>query len=79
MAIQAGDVGVFVTDGVTEALETGPVTLSQALRAAVRAGRAPADVCDELLRAAAAGTGPAGAGNWQDDRTALVFTFEPNA
>ena len=79
VAIQPGDVGVLVTDGVTEALETGPVTLSQALRAAVRASRAPANLCDELLRAAAAGTGPAGAGSWQDDRTALVFTVEPAA
>jgi serine phosphatase RsbU (regulator of sigma subunit) len=78
VAIQPGDVGVLVTDGVTEALETGPVKLSDALRA-LRARRAPGDLCDELLRTAAEGTGPVGAEGWQDDRTALVFAVEPIA
>lgn len=76
------DVGVLVTDGITEALEGGPTTLSQILaasigRSAVR--RSPAEICDELLRAAAAGPGPPGVPDWQDDRTVFVFAFEPPA
>ena len=30
--LQPGDIGVLVTDGITEALEGGPVTLGHALR-----------------------------------------------
>ena len=73
-----GDIGVLVTDGITEALEPGPMTLSQAL-GATRASSSPADICDDLLRAAARGSGPAGAPGWEDDRTVLVFAVEPAA
>ena len=74
-----GDVGVLVTDGITEALESGPVALSQLVGASgarVAAGGAPAEACDDLLRAAAAGPGPAGFPDWQDDRTVFVFAVE---
>jgi serine phosphatase RsbU (regulator of sigma subunit) len=74
-----GDVGVLVTDGVTEALETGPVALSHLVRASgarVATGGEPAELCDDLLRAAAAGPGPAGFPDWQDDRTVFVFAVE---
>lgn len=78
--LDAGDLGVFLTDGVTEGLETGPLALDQAL-AAVREsserGNSPGTLCDQLLQAAAEGRGPAGALGWQDDRTVLVFAFEP--
>jgi hypothetical protein len=71
---------VLVTDGITEALETGPRTLSQILGASrqrLAAESSPAEFCDELLRAAAAGPGPAGVSDWQDDRTVFVFAVEP--
>jgi serine phosphatase RsbU (regulator of sigma subunit) len=69
-----GDLGVFVTDGVTEALEGGTFSLRDALRQGVRSGlEEPTDVCDYLLRIAREGPGPAGAGDWQDDRTSLAF------
>jgi serine phosphatase RsbU (regulator of sigma subunit) len=74
------DVGVLVTDGITEALEGGPITLSQAVWASLErltAGGSPAEICDYLLRAAAAGPGPVGVPNWHDDRTVLVFAVEP--
>ncbi len=76
LELRPGDIGVLVTDGITEALETGPMTLSQILGAPQQrptAGRSPAEVCDDLLRAAAAGAGPAGVSDWQDDRTVFVF------
>lgn len=78
--LSPGDIGVLVTDGITEALEAGPMTLSQVLGATQRgstASRSPAEICDHLLRAAAAGQGPAGAPDWQDDRTVFVFAVEP--
>jgi len=78
--LRPGDVGVLVTDGVTEALESGPVALSRLVGASgarVAAGGAPAEACDDLLRAAAAGPGPAGVPDWQDDRTVFVFAVEP--
>jgi serine phosphatase RsbU (regulator of sigma subunit) len=76
-----GDVGVFFTDGISEALESGPATLDGVLartcasRAALRQGEAcaPAALCDALLRAAAAGGGPPGVDGWQDDRTVLAL------
>jgi phosphoserine phosphatase RsbU/P len=78
--LRPGDIGVLVTDGMTEALETGPMTLGQVLGASAgryAAGRSPSEVCDDLLRAAAAGPGPAGVRDWQDDRTVFVFAVEP--
>jgi hypothetical protein len=74
--LSPGDVGVLLTDGITEALEAGPLTLPQLLgapAASLAAGRSPADLADNLLRAAAAGAGPVGVADWQDDRTVFVF------
>ena len=78
--LHPGDIGVLVTDGMTEALEAGPTTLAQVLEASAErlaAGRSPGEVCDDLLRAAAAGPGPVGVPDWQDDRTVFVFAVEP--
>jgi len=69
-----GDLGVFVTDGVTEGLEGGALSFRDALRQSVRSGlEDPADLCAYLLRIAGEGPGPRGAGDWQDDRTSLAF------
>jgi serine phosphatase RsbU (regulator of sigma subunit) len=77
--LRPDDVGVLVTDGITEALEAGPTTLIQTLRALRKppaGGSSPARICDDLLRAAAAGPGPAGVSGWQDDRTVFVFAVD---
>jgi serine phosphatase RsbU (regulator of sigma subunit) len=73
--VAPGDVALFVTDGVTEAFESGPVTLEQALRAATGglSDRPVGELCDSLLRSAAEGGGPPGAPGWQDDRTVVAF------
>jgi serine phosphatase RsbU (regulator of sigma subunit) len=69
-----GDVGVFVTDGVTEALEGGTISLRDALEQSVRSGlEDPARLCAHLMDVAGEGPGPPGAGDWQDDRTAFAF------
>jgi phosphoserine phosphatase RsbU/P len=68
------DLGVFVTDGITEALEGTPTSLQDVLREAARSGVAePSDLCAHLQRVAAMSPGPPGAGDWQDDRTSLSF------
>jgi hypothetical protein len=74
MRLLAGDVGVLVTDGITEAFEASPLSLTDVIR-----GRPPGtpegprELCDRLLRAAGEGPGPPGVQGWQDDRTVFVF------
>ena len=79
--LDTGDVVVIVTDGVTEALETGSVTLAQALetvRDRVAGHGSPSAACDALLRAAGeGGGGPAGIEGWPDDRTVVVAVVDP--
>ena len=73
------DIGVLVTDGITEAVEAGPRTLSQILGASLERspmGISPDEICDDRLRAAEAGPGPVGVHNWHDDRTVFVFAVE---
>lgn len=77
-----GDIGVLVTDGITEALERGRTTLREALCAIggrSTTGRSPSAICDDLLRTAAQGRGPVGVDDWHDDRTVLVFAVESGA
>jgi sigma-B regulation protein RsbU (phosphoserine phosphatase) len=69
--LRAGDLGLLVTDGVTEALEGASMSLPDLFVG--RAPEAPADACDRLLRAAGEAPGPVGVDGWQDDRTAFVF------
>jgi len=71
-----GDLGLLITDGVTEAFDGDPATLHDAVAASrelLSSGVSPARICERLLRAAAAGPGPTGAPDWQDDRTVFVF------
>jgi hypothetical protein len=81
LELRPGDVGVLVTDGITEALDTAPITWAQAVSTA-RVGRdgprSAAKVCEDLMEAAAEGRGPEGVDGWQDDRTVFVFTVEPD-
>ena len=74
--LQPGDLGVLVTDGITEALEGRPTSVREVLRQQgqlLGRGGLVEDVCDLLLAVAALGPGPPGAGTWQDDATAFVF------
>jgi sigma-B regulation protein RsbU (phosphoserine phosphatase) len=69
------DLGVFVTDGITEALEGTPLSLHDVLKESARSGVAePSDLCAYLMRVTGMAPGPPGAGgDWQDDRTSLSF------
>jgi serine phosphatase RsbU (regulator of sigma subunit) len=70
-----GDLMVFVSDGITEALDASGDQGVEAVATQVeRADRLTPDaVCERLLWAARRGPGPRGVDGWTDDRTAVVF------
>ena len=71
--LSPGDLGVLVTDGVTEALEGASLPLSEAIRKGHVSGTTAEAACEYLLRIAGEAPGPPGAGAWYDDRTAVTF------
>jgi serine phosphatase RsbU (regulator of sigma subunit) len=75
--LQPGDRAVFVTDGVTEALEQVDGSPSEAIVAIVRAmpdGTSAGAICDAVVTRAVNSPGPAGVADWEDDRTVLAFS-----
>jgi serine phosphatase RsbU (regulator of sigma subunit) len=77
--VEAGDVGIIVTDGITEAIEQEGVTTVDRLSAIVSSvsrPRTPKQICDALMAVADRSGGPGGVSNWQDDRTVLAFMVE---
>jgi hypothetical protein len=65
-----------VTDGVTEALETGKQVKKRIAWTVAQRGQGPQAVCDRVMRLAASGRGPVGAGDWADDRTVVAVTVD---
>jgi serine phosphatase RsbU (regulator of sigma subunit) len=74
--LTAGDVCVFVTDGVSEALDGLDRRWDAAIAASVADTRGDgADaVCRAVLSLAQTGHGPAGIEDWSDDRTVVVLS-----
>ncbi|HUU34830.1 MAG TPA: PP2C family protein-serine/threonine phosphatase [Vicinamibacterales bacterium] len=74
IAIEPGDLCVFVSDGVTEALGD---EASEGIESIMRNGEATPgsanDLCDSVMGAALRGTGPDGVADWDDDRTVVVM------
>jgi serine phosphatase RsbU (regulator of sigma subunit) len=70
-----GDLVVFVSDGITEALNASGDEVVEAIAAQVAQmeERTPEAVCTRLLAAARTATGPSGVDDWMDDRTAVAF------
>jgi len=75
LAFGEDDLVVFVSDGITEALDASGNGVVDAIAAQIeRVERpTPAAVCARLLAAARSGSGPNGVDGWTDDRTAVVF------
>jgi Stage II sporulation protein E (SpoIIE) len=73
LTLDEGDLVVFVSDGVTEALdgEDGVATIAAQIERAKE--RTPDAVCTHLLSAAKQGPGPRGVDAWMDDRAVVVF------
>jgi serine phosphatase RsbU (regulator of sigma subunit) len=79
LAVEPGDLGVIVTDGITEAIEengTSAVDVLNRTICNISWPRTPEHVCDVLIETAQRSRGPRGVANWQDDKTVLAFLFD---
>jgi len=74
--LAAGDVCVFVTDGISEAVDDGVRSWRQTARDSFRGNgtSSAADVSNAILAAAERGRGPDGVEDWADDRTVVVLS-----
>ena len=71
-----GDVCVFVTDGITEALDNGLGSPRTVVTEAIREqGRSAPAVCTAVMSRARDAHGPTGVDDWTDDRTVVVMSF----
>jgi sigma-B regulation protein RsbU (phosphoserine phosphatase) len=78
LSVEPGDLGVIVSDGITEAIEedgTSAVDVLNKTICSISRRRTPERVCDVLMETAQRGTGPRGVADWQDDKTVLAFLF----
>jgi serine phosphatase RsbU (regulator of sigma subunit) len=76
LSVEPGDLGVIVSDGITEAIEEDGVSSVDRLSRAIGdipEPRSLAHVCDVLMATAQRSRGPRGVLNWQDDKTVLAF------
>jgi hypothetical protein len=79
LPVRAGDLGVVVTDGVTEAIEQDGVPSSDLIVGALQQANGrllPEIACDSVMRLADCGRGPAGVTGWHDDRTVVSFMLQ---
>ena len=79
VSVEPGDLGVIVSDGITEAIDEDGVAAVDVLDRTicnVPEPRTPERVCDALMEMAQHHTGPRGVADWQDDRTVLAFLFD---
>jgi sigma-B regulation protein RsbU (phosphoserine phosphatase) len=78
VSVEPGDLGVIVSDGITEAMEEDGMPAADVLNRSVcriSEPRTPARVCDALMEMAQRSPGPRGVANWQDDKTVFAFRF----
>jgi hypothetical protein len=73
LSLYPGDVCLLVSDGVTEAIDDSAQLERDlaALSAPARAASAT-EICEVVMASAAAGHGPVGVDQWEDDRTVVV-------
>jgi sigma-B regulation protein RsbU (phosphoserine phosphatase) len=79
VSLEAGDLGVIVSDGITEAMEEDGVPSADLLNrnvCRVPEPRTPERVCDALMEVAKRSPGPRGVADWQDDKTVFAFRFD---
>ena len=76
--LHEGDIGVLVTDGVSESIETDGVCWCELARAALADLERPTaeQVCEKLMKMAQDGPGPVDVTDWEDDQTTVVFLVE---
>jgi len=74
IGLSAGDRCVFVSDGVTEALDAEPGFKRQLINTCTDVSGSAADLCQAIMSRALLGRGPAGIDGWDDDRTVVVLS-----
>ena len=82
VSVEPGDLGVIVSDGITEAIEeegTPAADILNRLVCNISGLRTPERVCDALMESAQRSSGPRGVADWQDDKTVLAFVFDHSA
>ncbi|MFN8060183.1 MAG: PP2C family protein-serine/threonine phosphatase [Vicinamibacterales bacterium] len=75
VALEAGELVVIVSDGITDALDVGGEAMASAVCAQLRqnAVKTPRAACESLLAATRDSGGPSGVDGWADDRTVVAF------
>jgi sigma-B regulation protein RsbU (phosphoserine phosphatase) len=79
VSLEPGDLGVIVSDGITEAIDEDGESSVDVLHRAIcniPEPRTPERICDVLMETAMRSSGPRGVANWQDDKTVLAFVFD---
>jgi sigma-B regulation protein RsbU (phosphoserine phosphatase) len=79
LSLEPGDLGVIVSDGITEAMEEENVTAAEVLSrnvCRIPEPRTPERICDRLMEMAQGSAGPYGVNGWQDDKTVFAFRFD---
>jgi serine phosphatase RsbU (regulator of sigma subunit) len=75
ITLEAGDLVVLVSDGITDAIDASGAGIPKALRdeLANLPDRTPELACQALIDAARRSPGPPGVAKWTDDRTVVAF------
>jgi sigma-B regulation protein RsbU (phosphoserine phosphatase) len=76
LSVADGELGVIVTDGITEAIDREGVSAVDRLTGALSMAAAPLtpeSACDVLMSLASNGAGPVGVQDWDDDKTVVAF------
>jgi serine phosphatase RsbU (regulator of sigma subunit) len=79
VSVAPGDLGVIVSDGITEAIDEDGVPVVDVLNRTISTmpePRTPERVCEALMEMARRGPGPRGVTDWQDDRTVFAFLVD---
>src|SRR6267378_2916796 len=82
LSIEPGDLGVIVSDGITEAIEEDGMSAVDVLSRTIHnisGPLTPERVCAVLMETAQRSLGPRGVANWQDDKTVLAFLYDDGA
>jgi sigma-B regulation protein RsbU (phosphoserine phosphatase) len=79
VSVEPGDLGVIVSDGISEAVEEDDMPAVDILNRTIcniPEPRTPERVCDALIELAQRHSGPRGVSDWEDDKTVLAFLFD---
>jgi phosphoserine phosphatase RsbU/P len=79
LELRAGDVGILVTDGISEAVAHDGIPFVEVLRKEIMqvpTPRSPEFLCEQIMRLAKSKPGSNGDAEWTDDQTVLAFVVE---